>query len=151
MNKWKINTKGIIRSVESVLKTGDIDKLTQDAYGFVMNMSGFIAHYDINGFKSEYNNTADLLRELQKSVDVSDAERYINDSWFSNNEQSEYYASKTEILVAIRGMCKKYAVSCQDSENESVIDKFDLLKTAVNKCDDVVSQKQLLKTLGIAL
>lgn len=70
MKKWNLNKRGIISSLKRVIKSKDINNLTSDAYKFVMNMSGFIAHYDIHGFRSEYANVADLVSDLQRSSET---------------------------------------------------------------------------------
>lgn len=41
MLKIRKNENGIIKSIEDVLKTGDIRKLTRSAYEFLYLMSGF--------------------------------------------------------------------------------------------------------------
>lgn len=112
--KWKINKSGIIRSLKSVIKNKDITKLTKDAYNFTMNISGFIAHYNHQGFMSNYENVADLVEDLKRSSDISNAERYINDRWFSENEQKEWYRAKSEILMAIRDMVENIEVKERD-------------------------------------
>lgn len=121
---WVLNVKGIARSIEAVLKSGDSEKLTKDAYGFVYNMSGFIAHYDINGFRSTYSNTADLLRDLARSSDTTDADRYVRDGYFAKGEQGAYYAQKTELLKIIKGLCEKYEGVAKSHETDEVNDKF---------------------------
>lgn len=50
----------IVSSLRNVFKTGDIEKLTNSAYKFVMLSSGFIAHYNLHGFRAEYSNVNDL-------------------------------------------------------------------------------------------
>lgn len=110
---WILNKQSIIKSIEKVITTKDIDNLTKDAYDFVMNMSGFIAHYDINGFKSNYENTADLVRDLQDSADLADHNRYTTDSYFSEGEQKLYYADKAEVLKAIKDIVENIKVNNQ--------------------------------------
>ena len=99
--KWLLNKSGIKQSIARIIKTKDIGALTKDAYDFVINMSGFIAHYNHNGFMSEYNNVADFVRDLQNSSDTQRPDYYTKDGFFSKGEQAEYYADKTEILQFI--------------------------------------------------
>lgn len=115
--KWKINKNGIKKSIESVIKSKDIEKLSKDTYDFTMNLGGFIAHYDINGFKWEYTNTADFVRDLQNSSDIKRPDYYINDRFFSEGEQSEYYADKSEILRFIADIVKDIEVKDRISES----------------------------------
>jgi hypothetical protein len=111
VKKWKINKDGIIKSVFKVIKTKDIDNLTKDAYNFVMNLSGFIAHYGINGFKYEYKNTADFVKDLQNSYDIKDFNRYRRDKYFSECEQKEYYLTKADILEEISKLVNDINIS----------------------------------------
>lgn len=106
IKKWKINSSGIKKSLKAVIDKKDIDKLTKDAYHFVMNLSGFIAHYDINGFKSNYRNVGDLVRDLKGSMDVLRPNYYITDSFFTGGDQPEYYAAKSDILNYIDSLVK---------------------------------------------
>lgn len=80
--KCYLNKNGIKNSIKTVITKKDISKLTQDAYRFTHNISGFIAHYDINGFMHEYQNTADLVKDLQNSSDIKNSDRYITDRFF---------------------------------------------------------------------
>jgi len=98
MKKWKLKGDAIIKNIDIVLKTRDIEKLSNTAYEFVRNISGFIAHYDINGFKCEYSNVDDLERGIRESIDTREPNRYIDKGYFSECEQSEYYAEKSRIL-----------------------------------------------------
>ena len=150
IKKWKLNVNGIAKSIESVLKTGDSDKLTKDAYNFVMNISGFIAHYDINGFKSYYSNTADLLKDLSNSSDCQFPDRYINDSFFSKSEQSAYYSQKTELLKIIRSLCDKYALVALNHEKEEIETKFLSLKNFIESAQGSLDLKgAVLKRLKL--
>jgi len=146
--KWSINERGIIRSVEAVLKSGNINKLTKDAYNFVMNISGFIAHYNHQGFMAEYQNVADLWKNLERSCDISDAERYIKDDYFGKGEQKEYYRSKSNILLAIREMLPKYGRGLFESEKRVIDDKIGLLAELAKRAkDDKVFAKTILQKL----
>lgn len=102
--KWAINKKGIMASLEQVIKKKDINKLTKDAYNFTMNMSGFIAHYNQGGFMDNYSNVADLVNDLKRSSDLVRPDYYKTDRYFSEGEQKEYYADKSEILRFIKSL-----------------------------------------------
>ena len=104
MKKWKLKGDAIIKNIDIVLKTRDIEKLSNTAYKFVMNISGFIAHYNLNGFKCSYRNVDDLERGIRESIDTRDPNRYINDKFFSGCEQSEYYAEKSRILNHLKNV-----------------------------------------------
>lgn len=99
---WILNKKGIEKSIKNIISKNDISYLTKDCYEFLHLLSGFIAHYDINGFADYYQNVAMLINDLQKSSDLSNYTRYITDNYFKNNEQSQYYADKSELLQTIK-------------------------------------------------
>ena len=72
----------IVKSVVSAAKS-DPDKLTQQAYAWLSRAGGFIAHYDLHGFRTHYhlNSLADDLRTSAESwystyVNVHPKERY---------------------------------------------------------------------------
>lgn len=106
--KWTLNVKGIEKSIESIFKTGDMVKLTKDAYKFVMGESGFIAHYNHNGFIAEYQNDIDRFRRKLHDA-AADWKRYKTDSCFAESDQKDYYAQKSELLRNLAVLCQSYA------------------------------------------
>jgi hypothetical protein len=110
IKKWTINKEGIKKSLRAVIEKKDITKLTKDAYNFTMNLSGFIAHYNHGGFMQEYQNTADLVRDLQNSSDITRPDYYTSDRHFSEGDQKEYYADKSEILNYIKELVENIEV-----------------------------------------
>lgn len=54
----------IVSSVRRVFQTNEIDNLTKAAYNFLYLSYGFIAHYNLYGFREEYRNVADLKRNI---------------------------------------------------------------------------------------
>ena len=99
--KWILNEKGILKSVEKILRTGDIEYLTKDSYEFISGLSGFIAHYSLGGFKGYYYDVRRLWHDFLKSSDIINPNRYIRDDYFKTNEQREYYAAKSRIPSGI--------------------------------------------------
>jgi hypothetical protein len=82
----------IINSLTRVFKTGNIDKLTKAAYNFLYLSSGFIAHYNIHGFRDEYRSVNDLRWNIIRNAD---ANQWSN---FSPGERDyDYYMSKARI------------------------------------------------------
>ena len=104
MKKWELKGDAIIENIDTVLKTRDIEKLSNTAYKFVMNISGFIAHYNLNGFKCSYRNVDDLESGIRESIDTREHNRYIDKGYFSECEQSEYYAEKSRILNHLKNV-----------------------------------------------
>lgn len=106
--KWKpLNTKAILHNIKQVITTGNINKLNKQTYNFIMNLSGFIAHYNIEGFKGYYNNTNDLIKDLTKSTDTINPEYYITDFFIQKEEQKDYYISKAETLKQIKKLLQE--------------------------------------------
>ena len=147
--QWVLNEKGILKSVEAVLKSGDSSQLTKDAYNFLYNMSGFIAHYDINGFIAHYKNTEDLRMDILNSSDINDT-RFVTDPYFSKGEQAGYYAQKYRIGIALGELAPKYENSSKSLEAESIDDKLALLAEIVKRAStDKVFAKDILTKLEI--
>jgi len=44
----------VIKNFQEVIETKDIGRMTKELYEFLNLYCGFIAHYDINGFKATY-------------------------------------------------------------------------------------------------
>ena len=74
---------------------GDIEKLNFTGYKFLYLANGFIAHYDLQGFKSYYTES-NLVHDIL-------AYQFINKySNFSPKDKNyEYYMSKQAIYSAI--------------------------------------------------
>ena len=110
VKKWeKVNTKAIIRCLTRVFETGDINQLNEPTYKFVMNLSGFMAHYDLFRFRDTYHDLRNLIAHLEASLDIQNPNRYFTDKFFqSKPESADYYKSKTATLRAIRPLMAQY-------------------------------------------
>jgi hypothetical protein len=76
----------------------DIEKLNKTGYDFLYLASGFIAHYNINGFKAYYSEPGSLQR------DIEDNARF--NQWHNfrpGEENAAYYHSKRDTYNAILG------------------------------------------------
>lgn len=51
----KYNGRGVIEDFRRLLDTGDMSKLTPRLYEFLTMSGGFIAHFNLNGFRSTYS------------------------------------------------------------------------------------------------
>ena len=82
--------------VNNIVKAcDDIEKLNGTGYKFIYLACGFIAHYDINGFKSHYTGSS-LSRDILSN---SDSNRWLN---FSEGDRDYlYYKSKADIYNRI--------------------------------------------------
>lgn len=103
-----INSPAVTRNLALVLRTNDINKLNGTGYRFLYLLQGFIAHYDLNGFKDYYRDVATLVHDVSSSADVSDPERYIRDSFFASGTDAAYYRSKFETLLGLRELVGAY-------------------------------------------
>ena len=86
----------IVSSIRKVFQTEDINNLTKSAYNFLSLSSGFIAHYNLYGFRGVYDNVNDLKREL--------ANNYCSNQWNNftpRDKDYEYMMQKKEIYNRI--------------------------------------------------
>jgi hypothetical protein len=51
----KYSGRGIVSDFRRLLKTGDVSKLTPRLYHCLTLSGGFIAHYDLNGFRATFD------------------------------------------------------------------------------------------------
>ena len=89
-----LNTAKITANILDAVQ--DIHKLNTSGYRFLQSMSGFIAHYNINGFK-EYYTEHDLKTDILNSMDIKRKERYIDDKFFTERDK-DFYQSKYNVL-----------------------------------------------------
>lgn len=107
------NAKSIVASVQRVFKTGDISKLTKVAYQHITLNMGFIAHYNVHGFREHYADVtafAQMLLTSEMSMDPThnwqNRDRYVRDSFFTDSYGLPYCQSVADanegILLAAR-------------------------------------------------
>lgn len=88
--------KTIARNV--IAACSDIRKLNATGYKFLSNCAGFIAHYDLNGFKAEYSEPGSLQREIERNARQN---QWAN---FRQGERdADYYHSKRDTYNRILG------------------------------------------------
>lgn len=112
----------VLASVERVFKTRDIENLTQTAYNTLYLMSGFIAHYNLHGFRAHYSDVCDLAHDILQSSDSRDAERYVRDPWFQNEYGIVYCQSKTDVYNGLTELASKYAEQLASARNKELHD-----------------------------
>jgi len=59
----------VIKNFKEVIETGNIDKMSKELYEFLHLHCGFIAHYDINGFKATYKSPRDFAEVFIRHFD----------------------------------------------------------------------------------
>ena len=85
--------KSIVKNL--VLACDDIYMLNQIGYKFIHNASGFIAHYDLNGFVDYYAEN-DLRNDIIRNASSN---RYNN---FKPGDQNyDYYKSRAQVYAAL--------------------------------------------------
>lgn len=93
-----INQKTQALIIKNVLAAcGNIEKLNKRGYDFLYQCSGFIAHYDLEGFKEYYRDNS-LVADLEAN--------YLQNQWrnYRTGERfADYYHSKRDIYNAILG------------------------------------------------
>lgn len=84
--------------VNNIVKAcSDIEHLNSTGYKFIYLASGFIAHYNLNGFKAYYSGHS-LKRDIERNARAN--------MWgnFTPNERDyDYYMSKKDIYQRILG------------------------------------------------
>lgn len=96
MQALTLNQQKLI--VSNVFKAcGNIEKLNKTGYNYLYLCSGFIAHYDIHGFKAYYSEHS-LIDDIEQNA------RFNQWSNFSSCDSNyEYYMSKKAVYNAILG------------------------------------------------
>ena len=59
----------VIKNFQEVIETRNIDKMNKELYQFLNLYCGFIAHYDINGFKATYRDPRDFTEVFIRHFD----------------------------------------------------------------------------------
>ena len=59
----------VIKNFQQVIENRDIDRMNKELYEFLNLYCGFIAHYDINGFKATYKSPRDFAEVFIKHFD----------------------------------------------------------------------------------
>lgn len=84
--------------VANVLKAcKDIEKLNKTGYDFLYQCNGFIAHYDINGFKAYYADHS-LIDDIEQNARANQWNNFR-----PGESHYEYYMSRREVYNAILG------------------------------------------------
>ena len=151
--KWKpVNDKAIVSNIELVFKTGDISKLNKPTYEFVMNMSGFIAHYNLYGFQEYYTDLRDFSRDLLDACTEYEANRDETDRDFVKWYGQDYCSSKARAKRGIADVVRKYqgrvSVESEAIYKTKLENLNDLLAEVVRRNDPQIT-KSLVDKLGL--
>jgi hypothetical protein len=152
------NSKAIARNIETVLKTGDSSKLNKPTYDWLYLLSGFIAHYDLAGFLSYYQDVELLVNDLRGALPIERdlCIRDLNDTGHDNPDRDyngygkQYCQSKLDTTEAVKVVVDKWGGTATQLATEDKLKKFQLLKEAVMEvADDQEGQIELVKQLGL--
>jgi len=120
--KWMpLNSRAIIASVRRVFEEEDMALLTDQAYKHIPLHMGFIAHFNLHGFKAYYaGNLQDFARGLiqgefcnrtevsyQQMNEVS-ARRFADDPQFLRDYGPTYCQSVCDASLGIIKLAKEY-------------------------------------------
>ena len=93
-----IDTKTQALIIKNVLAAcGNIEKLNKRGYDFLNGCSGFIAHYDLEGFKDYYRDNS-LVADIEANYSQNQWRNYREGERFA-----DFYHSKRDIYNAILG------------------------------------------------
>ena len=90
-----VNTGAILANVNKVFEMKNINQLNKPTYLFLKNLDGFIAHYDIEGFKSYYTDLRELIHDLNPDFLTKDAQRGE-----TNKDFGAFYGKTHNVSVA---------------------------------------------------
>jgi len=89
----------ILSSFKKVFATGDIENLTNTAYRYIYLASGFIAHYNLYGFRDAYRDV-DLLK--QNILLNARANQWSN--FTPADKNYDYYMSKADVYKSLASL-----------------------------------------------
>jgi len=84
----------IVNNVVSACK--DINKLNKTGYNFLYLASGFIAHYNINGFKDFYSDNNSLRQEILLNL-----KQNMWTNFTTRDRDFHYYMDKADVYRRI--------------------------------------------------
>ena len=131
---WQaVKTNSILKSAERIFKHNDINFLTNEAYKFIMNLSGFIAHYDLHGFRATYADVRELRDQLDNEFFLSDAKRDENDGDFKKWYGDTYNKSVAETKRGLVALTREYKDHINGAGNTKDNDKWELIEECVKR------------------
>lgn len=102
--KRRFNSDRILKSVESVLKSRNINRLTREAYEFIVLYCGSAPHYSFSSWKHAYSDIRDFA-----NLFLSSNEYGINLEKVVGKSFGKYHQPKELAIVSgIVGLCRKY-------------------------------------------
>jgi hypothetical protein len=115
--KWMpLNSRAIIASVRRVFEEEDMGVLTDQAYKHITLHMGFIAHFDLHGFKAYYGaHLQEFARGLIRGefyyspeMNEASARRFANDPQLVRDYGPAYCQSACDASLGIIKLAKEY-------------------------------------------
>lgn len=91
----------ILSAFKRVFATGDIENLTSAAYKYIYIASGFIAHYNLNGFRDAYQDVSRLRSDI-----LANAQRNAWRNFSPVDQGYDYYMSKADVYRGLVALAK---------------------------------------------
>ena len=107
-----LNLPTVLRNFEKVLVEKDSSLIDKQLYELLMGYCGFIAHYNIHGFRETYRDLRDLISNLLR-------EDSLGLVWYINNKSSFLYCTKyrgryvADFVKGILDLARKYRDSVE--------------------------------------
>lgn len=86
-NNKPVGSLKVVKNFRRVIESRNINKMTNELYQFLNLHCGFIAHYDINGFKSVYSPPKDFAEVFIRHFDSE--HRYFSGIYHCHEEKYE--------------------------------------------------------------
>lgn len=97
-SKEPVSSLRVVKNFRKVIESRDIKNMTKELYQFLNLHCGFIAHYDINGFKSVYSTPKQFANVFIRHFDRE--HRYFNDIYsYQEEPYQETDFTKAEIKI----------------------------------------------------
>lgn len=130
--------KAVVRCIRKVAQEKNIDFLTRPAYQFITLKLGFIAHYDLSGFREVYRDLREFFSRLQTSEYSNDkdynirwADRQENDSdfnkWYGEENQKNTAWTIREIVKIARQYEKEITDHFNEKQKEAELKQAEVL------------------------
>jgi hypothetical protein len=109
----------VIKNFKEVIESRSIDKMNKELYEFLTLHCGFIAHYDINGFKTAYRSPRDFTEVFIRHFDRE--HRYYSGIYPCHKEAyKDTGLTKTHIKLEFERIvsCHKEEISLWSKEEQ---------------------------------
>lgn len=130
--------KALVRNIKKLAEERNIDFLNKSAYQFITLKMGFIAHYDLYGFREVYRDLREFFLELQtseysnsKDYNLREADRQESDSdfkkWYGEANQKNTAWTIREIIRIARNYEKEIDEHFGEKEKEAELKQANVL------------------------